>query len=90
MLAIRAEIAEIETGTIAYEDSALAHAPHTSDLLVAERWDRRYSKARAFFPLPGVSDDKYWPPVARVDNVYGDRHLACACPPPEAYDDAAD
>ena len=90
MLAIRAEIAEIEAGTIAYEDSALAHAPHTSDLLVAERWDRPYSKARAFFPLPGVREDKYWPPVARVDNVYGDRHLACACPPPEAYDDAAD
>ncbi len=90
MLAIRAEIAEIEAGTIAYEDSALAHAPHTSDLLVAERWDRRYSKARAFFPLPGVREDKYWPPVARVDNVHGDRHLACACPPPEAYDDAAD
>ena len=90
MLAIRAEIAEIEAGTIAYEDSALAHAPHTSDLLVAERWDRRYSKARAFFPLPGVRDDKYWPPVARIDNVHGDRHLACACPPPEAYDDAAD
>ena len=90
MLAIRAEIAEIEAGTIAYEDSALAHAPHTSDLLVAERWGRRYSKARAFFPLPGVREDKYWPPVARIDNVYGDRHLACACPPPEAYDDAAD
>ena len=90
MLAIRAEIAEIEAGTIAYEDSALAHAPHTSDLLVAERWDRPYSKARAFFPLPGVREDKYWPPVARIDNVYGDRHLACACPPPEAYDDAAD
>ena len=90
MLAIRAEIAEIEAGTIAYEDSALAHAPHTSDLLVAERWDRPYSKARAFFPLPGVREDKYWPPVARVDNVHGDRHLACACPPPEAYDDAAD
>ena len=90
MLAIRAEIAEIEAGTIAYEDSALAYAPHTSDLLVAERWDRRYSKARAFFPLPGVREDKYWPPVARIDNVYGDRHLACACPPPEVYDDAAD
>ena len=90
MLAIRAEIAEIEAGTIAYEDSALAHAPHTSDLLVAERWDRPYSKARAFFPLPGVREDKYWPPVARVDNVHGDRHLACACPPPDAYDDAAD
>ena len=90
MLAIRAEIAEIEAGTVAYEDSALANAPHTLDLLVAERWDRPYSKERAFFPLPGSREDKYWPPVARIDNVHGDRHLACACPPPEAYDDAAD
>ena len=86
MLAIRAEIAEIEAGTIAHEDSALAHAPHTADLLVAPRWDRAYSKERAFFPLPGSREGKFWPPVARIDNVYGDRHLACACPPPEAYD----
>ena len=90
MLAIRAEIAEIEAGTVAGEDSALVHAPHTPDLLLAERWDRPYSKERAFFPLPGSREDKFWPPVARIDNVYGDRHLACACPPPEAYDEAAD
>ena len=90
MLAIRGEIAEIEAGTVAREDSALAHAPHTPDLLLAERWNRPYSKERAFFPLPGAHEDKFWPPVARVDNVYGDRHLACACPPPEAYDEAAD
>ncbi len=90
MLAVRAEIAQIEAGTVAYEDSALAHAPHTADCLVAEHWDRPYSKERAFFPLPGSREDKFWPPVARVDNVYGDRHLACACPPPEAYDEAAD
>ena len=90
MLLIREEIAEIEAGTVRREDSALANAPHTADLLVAQSWDRPYSKERAFFPLPGSREDKYWPPVARVDNVYGDRHLACACPPPEAYDDAAD
>ena len=90
MLAIRGEIAEIEAGTVAREDSALAHAPHTPDLLLAERWTRPYSKERAFFPLAGSREDKFWPPVARVDNVYGDRHLACACPPPEAYDEAAD
>ena len=90
MLAIREEIAEIEAGTVAHEDSALANAPHTADLLVAPDWERPYSKERAFYPLPGAREDKYWPPVARVDNVYGDRHLACACPPPEAYEDAAD
>ena len=90
MLAIRAEIAEIEAGTVAHEGSALANAPHTADLLVAPDWERPYSKERAFHPLPGTREDKYWPPVARIDNVYGDRHLACACPPPEAYDEAAD
>ena len=90
MLLIREEIAEIEAGTIRREDSALANAPHTAELLVAQSWDRPYSRERAFFPLPGAREDKYWPPVARVDNVYGDRYLACACPPPEAYDDAAD
>ena len=90
MLQIREEIAEVEAGAIRREDSALANAPHTAELLVAQSWDRPYSRERAFFPLPGSRDDKYWPPVARVDNVYGDRYLACACPPPEAYDDAAD
>ncbi len=90
MLAIREEIAEIEAGSVAYEDSALANAPHTADLLVAPHWERPYSRERAFYPLPGTREDKYWPPVARIDNVYGDRHLACACPPPEAYDEAAD
>ena len=90
LLAIREEISEIEAGTVAREDSALANAPHTPDLLVAPAWDRPYSKERAFYPLPGTREDKYWPPVARIDNVYGDRHLACACPPPEAYDEAAD
>ena len=90
MLAIREEISEIAAGTVAYEDSALANAPHTADLLVAPDWERPYSKERAFHPLPGTREDKYWPPVGRVDNVYGDRHLACACPPPEAYDEAAD
>ena len=90
MLAIREEIVEIEAGSVAYKDSALANAPHTADLLVAPHWERPYSKERAFYPLPGTREDKYWPPVARIDNVYGDRYLACACPPPEAYDEAAD
>ena len=90
MLAIREEIADIEAGAVAREDSALANAPHTADLLVAPDWDRPYSKTQAFFPLPDSREDKYWPPVARVDNVLGDRNLACACPMPEAYEEAAD
>ena len=90
MIAIRAEIAEIETGAIRYEDSVLANAPHTFEPLAAQSWDRLYSKAQAFFPLHGSHEDKYWPPVGRVDNVHGDRNFAGACPPPEAYEDAAD
>ena len=90
MLAIRTEVSKIEAGEVRLEDSTLVRAPHTADLLVAPSWDRPYSKEQAFFPLPELRDDKYWPPVARVDNVYGDRYLTCACPPPEAYADAAD
>ena len=84
MLAIRAEIAQVETGEVSREDSVLANAPHTPDLLVAPTWDRPYSKEQAFFPLPASRQDKYWPPVARIDNVHGDRYLACACPAPRS------
>ena len=90
MLAIRTEISKIEAGEVQLEDSALVNAPHTPELLVAPSWDRPYSKGQAFFPLPELRDDKFWPPVARVDNVHGDRYLTCACPPPAAYADAAD
>jgi glycine dehydrogenase len=90
MIAIRREIAAVEAGETALEDSALRHAPHTHRLLLTEQWDRAYSRRQAFFPGGVVSgDDKYWPPVARVDNVYGDRNLVCACPPMSAYEEAA-
>jgi glycine dehydrogenase len=90
MIAIRREIAAVEAGEMALEDSALRHAPHTHRLLLTEQWDRAYSRRQAFFPGGVVSgDDKYWPPVARVDNVYGDRNLVCACPPMSAYEEAA-
>ncbi|MBF2761331.1 MAG: aminomethyl-transferring glycine dehydrogenase [Ectothiorhodospiraceae bacterium AqS1] len=85
MLAIRTEIAEIESGAVEHQNSLLAHAPHTATALTQENWNRPYSKKRAYFPLPDSQEDKYWPPVARVDNVYGDRNLACACAPIEAY-----
>jgi glycine dehydrogenase len=89
MIAIRGEIAAVESGDIALEDSPLRNAPHTHHLLLGE-WDRRYSREQAFFPGgPAAHADKYWPPVARVDNVYGDKHLVCACPPMSAYEDAA-
>jgi glycine dehydrogenase len=89
MIAIRQEIAEIEAGDADQDNNVLRHAPHTADLLIAD-WDRPYSRERAFFPLPGAREDKFWPPVGRVDNVYGDRNLVCLCPPMDAYMEAAE
>ena len=89
MIAIRKEIAEVESGTADAQDNLLHNAPHTHHLLMAD-WERPYSKDRAFFPLDGAMADKFWPPVGRIDNVAGDRHLVCTCPPMEAYQEAAE
>jgi glycine dehydrogenase len=89
MISIREEIAAVERGELDRQNNALKRAPHTADLLMGE-WDRPYPKERAFFPAAWVAEDKYWPPVARVDNAYGDRHLVCACPPLEDYREAAE
>ncbi|CUR60108.1 Glycine cleavage system P-protein (glycine dehydrogenase) [metagenome] len=83
MIAIRAEIDQVIAGEWTAEQSPLRSAPHTSRALVAD-WDRAYSREVAVFPT-GPDPDKYWPPVARVDQAYGDRNLVCACPPPEAF-----
>ncbi|MCY7402199.1 MAG: aminomethyl-transferring glycine dehydrogenase, partial [Nocardioides sp.] len=83
MIAIRGEISRVESGEWTPETSPLRHAPHTARALVGE-WDRTYSREVAVFPQ-GVDPDKYWPPVARIDQAYGDRNLVCACPPPEAF-----
>jgi glycine dehydrogenase len=89
MIAIRQEIAEIESGRFKVEASALRHAPHTVHDIADDNWQRAYSRAEACFP-PGVSRaDKYWSPVGRVDNVYGDRNLVCSCPPVSDYAVAA-
>ena len=90
MIAIRAEIAEVESGKADAANNVLHNAPHTHHLLMGEAWDKPYSKEQAFFPLPGSEADKYWPPVGRIDNVAGDRHLVCTCPPMEAYQVAAE
>ncbi len=89
MLSIRAEIAEIEAGGISVEDSPLRHAPHTVEDLVGD-WPHPYSREVACFPAGAFRIDKYWPPVSRVDNVFGDRNLVCTCPPLEAYAQAAE
>ena len=89
MLAIREEIRDIEEGRIDAVNNPLKHAPHTVEDLVGE-WDRPYSREQACFPAGAFRVDKYWPPVNRVDNVYGDRNLVCTCPPMEEYAEAAE
>ncbi len=84
MLAIAEEAAAIERGESDRENNPLKNAPHTVEDLVGE-WDRPYSRETACFPAGAFRIDKYWSPVNRVDNVYGDRHLVCACPPVEEY-----
>jgi glycine dehydrogenase len=90
MIAIRAEIGAIGAGVLDRADNPLKHAPHTAAEVMADVWTHAYSRAQAAFPLPWVAGAKYWPPVKRVDNVYGDRNLVCTCAPLEAYAQAAE
>jgi glycine dehydrogenase len=85
MLAIRDEIRAVEQGDISAEESPLRRAPHTVEDFIAE-WDRPYSREQGAFPAGAFRVDKYWPPVGRVDNVYGDRNLICTCPPLSDYE----
>ena len=87
MIAIREEIRAVERGELNADDNPLKNAPHTAAELVGE-WTHPYSREQAVYPTRSLIDDKYWPPVGRVDNVFGDRNLVCACPPIEAYQDA--
>jgi glycine dehydrogenase len=89
MLAIREEIRAIEDGNIDRENNPLKNAPHTVEDLVGD-WDRPYGREQGCFPPGAFRVDKYWPPVNRVDNVYGDRHLVCTCPPMSDYAEAAE
>ncbi|MDF1726835.1 MAG: aminomethyl-transferring glycine dehydrogenase [Sulfitobacter sp.] len=90
MLAIRAEIAEIEKGEMPRENNPLKNAPHTVEDLVTHWGERPYSREQGCFPPGAFRVDKYWPPVNRVDNVHGDRNLICTCPPLEDYAEAAE
>jgi len=89
MLAIRAEITAIEDGSMDPENNPLKNAPHTMEDLVID-WNRPYSRETGCFPPGAFRIDKYWPPVNRVDNAWGDRNLTCICPPMEDYLDAAE
>lgn len=85
MIAIRKEIRAIEQGRIDSEDNLLCNAPHTAEELAAD-WHHPYSRAQAAYPVAALRQAKYWSPVGRVDNVYGDRNLVCSCPPLSAYE----
>ncbi|MDD5612219.1 MAG: glycine dehydrogenase (aminomethyl-transferring), partial [Gallionella sp.] len=86
MIAIRGEIEAVITGQADKKDNILKHAPHTAKAVVSSEWSRPYSREQAAFPLDFVRDNKFWPAVARVDNVYGDKNLICSCPPITAYE----
>lgn len=85
MIQIREEIRAIEDGRLDRDDNPLKHAPHTAVQVSGSQWTHTYPRELAAFPLASLKQAKYWPPVARVDNVYGDKHIMCACIPVEAY-----
>ncbi|MGO4377455.1 aminomethyl-transferring glycine dehydrogenase [Pseudoduganella sp. RAF19] len=86
MIAIREEIAKVESGEFDKADNPLKFAPHTAEVLVADKWERKYSREVAAYPVASLRKAKYWPPVGRADNVYGDRNLFCACIPVSDYE----
>jgi len=88
LIMIRDEIRAIEEGRIDRVNNPLKNAPHTAQIVAADNWNRPYSRAQAAFPAPWVRAHKFWPPVGRIDNVYGDRHLFCTCPLFESYESA--
>ncbi|MFQ5652640.1 MAG: aminomethyl-transferring glycine dehydrogenase [bacterium] len=87
LLQIRKEIQEIADGEADSEDNVLKNAPHTAEAGMSDQWNHPYSRQKALYPLPYLRADKFWPPVGRIDNAYGDRNLVCACPPVAAYED---
>ncbi|MBF6023701.1 aminomethyl-transferring glycine dehydrogenase [Lysobacter niastensis] len=87
MIEIREEIRAVEEGKLDREDNPLKNAPHTATMVAGSEWTHAYPRELAVFPLPSLKVQKYWPPVARVDNVYGDKNVMCACIPVDAYKD---
>lgn len=87
MIAIRQEIAEIESGKVDAENNVLKNAPHTAETLITDDWNRPYSRTQAAYPAPWLKEHKYWPPVSRIDNAFGDRNFVCSCLPMSAYNE---
>ncbi|HZV09840.1 MAG TPA: hypothetical protein VFF94_08770, partial [Novosphingobium sp.] len=86
MIAIRSEIARVASGEYDAHDNPLKNAPHTAEMLIAAEWKHPYHREEAAYPAGVGRSGKYWPPVRRIDQAYGDRNLMCACPPPEAFE----
>ena len=84
---IRAEISDIENGGADRADNVLKNSPHTAAAVTSDRWERPYQRRAACFPADFVEENKFWPPVSRIDNAYGDKNLFCTCPPPETDGD---
>jgi glycine dehydrogenase len=86
MVAIRAEIDKVGSGEWPTEDNPLRNAPHTAAMVAGNDWAHAYPREVGAFPVSTVKADKYWPPVRRIDQGYGDRNLVCSCPPMSAYE----
>jgi len=86
MISIHAEIEAVARGKIDRENNLLKNAPHTAWQIASAKWDRPYSRVQAAFPAPWTREHKFWPAVARIDNVYGDRNLFCSCQLVEEFD----
>jgi glycine dehydrogenase len=87
MISIRHEISRIETGEWPKEDNPLVNAPHPAEDLLRSSWEHPYTREEAAYPMPSIREDKYWPPVGRIDGAHGDRNLICSCPDPKAYEE---
>jgi glycine dehydrogenase len=87
MIAIKGEIDQVASGEFSLDDNPLVGAPHTAAVVSVDDWSRTYTRSQAAYPLDSLRSDKYWPPVGRVDHVYGDRNLVCSCPSMSDYDD---
>ena len=85
LIQIRQEIDDVVAGRADRTDNVLKNAPHTAEVVTASEWTHPYSRQAAAYPLPFVKARKYWPPISRIDNPYGDRNLFCSCPPIETF-----
>jgi len=85
MIAIHAEMTAVESGAADQTNNVLKNAPHAAEVVTSDHWDRPYSRQAAAYPVKGLRDHKFWPPVSRIDNVYGDRNVVCSCAGMEEY-----